>query len=269
MRHSSYLMESDEETLRLEMKTDNRNVRRQAVWAGVKPGMRVADIGCGTGKTTACLHRLAMPGGGAIGIDVSEERVRYAKEHYGTAGVEFHCRDMSGPLDDLGPFDLIWMRYMLEYYRESAFGLVRNISRALRPGGILCLIDLDYNCMTHFGLPPRLEGAIRGVIGALEQNRDFDPYAGRKLYSFLYDLGYSDIQVAIDPHHLIFGGLQKKDAFNWMKKVEIAGGKSGYAFAEYPGGYDEFREEFDRFFFDPRRFSYTPIISCRGRKPLP
>jgi hypothetical protein len=33
-----YLMENDEEISRLEMKTDPEEVRRQALWAGLKPG---------------------------------------------------------------------------------------------------------------------------------------------------------------------------------------------------------------------------------------
>jgi len=101
---------------------------------------------------------------------------------------------------------------------------------------------------------------------AVEKYNDFDPYVGRKCYSYLYDLGCIDIDVSLDAHHLIFGELEKTDEFNWRKKVEIAGKNSGYKFEEYEGGYEEFFEEFNRFFSDPRRFTYTPIISCRGRK---
>ena len=42
-----YLMESEAEAIRLDVKTDGRAVERQARWAGLKPGMRVADLGCG------------------------------------------------------------------------------------------------------------------------------------------------------------------------------------------------------------------------------
>jgi SAM-dependent methyltransferase len=267
MHHHSYLMESDEEILRLEMKTDSASIRRQALWAGIKPGMRVVDIGCGTGKTTSCLLELAHPGGQVVGLDISEKRVRYAETHYGSPGIEFNCMDICVPLDDLGLFDFAWVRFMLEYHREHSFSIVQNVSRLLKPGGILCLIDLDYNCMNHFGLSPRLEGAIHGIMAVIQQKRDFDPYAGRRLYSYLYDLGYEAIDVNVASHHLIFGELPQKDAFNWMKKVEIAGRKSGYPFAEYPGGYGEFCEEFKTFLTNPRRFTYTPVISCRGRKP--
>ena len=57
------------------------------------------------------------------------------------------------------------------------------------------------------------------------------------------------------------------DAFNWAKKIEIVSEKAGLAFDEYKGGREEFMEEFTRFFSDPRRFSYTPLICVRGCKP--
>lgn len=268
MQHSPYLMENDDEVLRLELKTDNDSINRQALWAGIAPGMRVADIGCGTGKTTCCLHSLTQPGGITVGVDASQKRIDYAREHYDIAGIEFSYRDICQPLDDLGSFDFAWVRFVLEYHRASSFHIVQNIARLLKPGGILCLIDLDYNSLTHFGLSPRLERAILGVMAALEKDCDFDPYMGRKLYSYLFDLGYRDIDVDISPHHLIFGELNDKDAFNWLKKVEVAARQSGYPFAEYNGGYEEFGEEFRLFFTDPRRFTYTPVICCRGRKPL-
>jgi len=47
----------------------------------------------------------------------------------------------------------------------------------------------------------------------------------------------------------------------------VAARASGYSFNEFPGGYDEFKSEFLSFFRDHRRFTYTPIILARGRKP--
>ena len=41
-----------------------------------------------------------------------------------------------------------------------------------------------------------------------------------------------------------------------------------YPFEEYERGYKEFLDEFTRFFKDPGRFTYTPAILCRGRKPF-
>lgn len=267
MTQHKYLMESDEEALRLDLKTEEKCIQEQASWAGLRPGMRVADIGCGSGKTTDQLHKMVQPGGQAVGIDISEQRIEWAREHYNGRGIEFIRRDFTSSLDDLGGFDFVWVRFVLEYYRSSSFSIVQKLSEMLNPGGVLCLIDLDYNCLNHFGLSERLKRSLMGVMGHLEKHADFDPFVGIKLYSYLYDLDYQNIDVNLAPHHLIFGELNQKDAFNWTKKVETAGKFSGYQFLEYPGGYEEFFEEFKQFFHNPRRFTYTPIISCRGVKP--
>ena len=263
-----YLMENEEEIERLEKKTDVRIVHEQALWAGIQPGMRVADIGCGSGITTRALYDLVQPGGEAVGVDMSEDRLAFARSKYGRPGVTFECRNALAPLNGMGLFDFIWVRFFLEYHRSRAFDIVQNLARITKPGGIVCLVDLDYNCLSHFSMPDRLATALQGVMRKLEQEADFDPHAGIKLYSFLYDLGFEEIDAMLASHHLIFGQLKDVDAFNWTKKIEVAGQGSGYAFSEYSGGYAEFAEEFHAFFSDPRRFTYTPLIACRGRKPL-
>jgi len=267
MLQQIYLMESDEETIRLDMKTDSNIVKQQALWAGLRPGMRVADLGYGSGKTTYCLNQLVQPNGETVGLDISEDRIKYAESKYYDPKIKYICRNICEPLDDLGRFDFMWIRFVLEYYRSESFKIVENISRILKPGGILCLIDLDHNCLNHFGLSPRLEKTIFEITRFLETRLDFDPYIGRKLYSFLFDLGYEDIQVDLAPHHLIYGSLNETDAFNWKQKFEVAVKNSGCTFSEYDGKPEAFFEEFLHFFEDRRRFTYTPVLCCRGRKP--
>ena len=71
MAECGYLMESEAEAIRLDVKTNSRAVERQARRAGLKAGMRVADLGCGSGKTTFHLHKLVQPGGSALGVDIA------------------------------------------------------------------------------------------------------------------------------------------------------------------------------------------------------
>jgi ubiquinone/menaquinone biosynthesis C-methylase UbiE len=262
-----YLMEHEEEILRLEKKTDLKILRQQAQWAGLRQGMHVADIGCGSGITTHGLFEMVLPGGRAVGVDMSDERIAYAEKTYGRQGLSFERRNVFEPLTDMVRFDFVWVRFFLEYHRSRAFDIVQNLTAILKPGGILCLIDLDYNCLSHFSMPERLSSALHGIIHKLEAEADFDSRVGIKLYSFLYDLRFEQIEVKLSPHHLIYGDLKEVDAYNWTKKVEIAGRRSGYAFAEYGGDYTAFVEEFRSFFSNPRRFTYTPLIACRGKKP--
>jgi SAM-dependent methyltransferase len=265
---SAYLMEHTEETSRLERKTDPSYVREQARWFGLRPGQRVLDAGCGPGKTSSILHGLVQPGGSVLGADWSGERVRHARERYGRApGMDFLVHDLNLPLPDAETFDLIWVRFVLEYNRSGSPAIVENLDRCLKPGGTLCLLDLDHNCLNHHPLPEGMEAVIQRLMGVLETHHDFDPYAGRKLYGYLYDLGYEDLKVEMSAHHLIYGQLGETDAYNWLKKMEVTSQKAQGVLEDYPGGKERFFSDFLAFFNDPRRFTYTPIILCKGRKP--
>jgi SAM-dependent methyltransferase len=269
-RSRSYLMENPEEAIRLEYKTDVAVVEKQADWCGIKAGIRVLDVGCGSGKSSLVLYKLVQPGGKLVGLDFSEDRIAYARTHYGLKpGIEFLVRDFTQPLDGLGDFDLIWVRFVLEYNREESPSIIKNLTACLKPGGHLCLLDLDRNCLNHYELPARMEQILTKLMGVLEAKYNFDPYAGRKLYAYLYDLGYEDIQVDMMAHHLIYGNVRNVDAYNWIKKVEVASSRASEIFQEYPGGKSGFFSDFISFFNDPRRFTYTPLILCKGTRPQP
>ena len=264
---TDYLMEDLEESFRLDQKTDPLVVEKQAQWAEIQPGMRVADLGCGSGITTSILSGLVHPGGEVIGLDFAPSRYEFALSHYAGPGTRFLCRDVRDPLDDLGTFDFLWVRFLLEYYLSTSYEIVNHVSKYLKPGGTLCLIDLDHNCLNHYGLPERMERSLTELTLLSQEKADFDPWAGRKLYSFLYNLGYENISVDVSAHHLIYGPLKETDAFNWEKKVEVLPQKLKYDFKEYQGSHKEFLKEFSGYIRDPRRFIYTPVIACRGIKP--
>ncbi|HOS97157.1 MAG TPA: methyltransferase domain-containing protein [Deltaproteobacteria bacterium] len=263
-----YLMENPEEALRLDVKTDPEAVAAQARLCGIGPGMRVLDGGCGSGKTSAVLSGVVRPGGSVVGIDFGEDRIRFARKTYGeTAGVEFACRDLRHSLEDLGEFDAVWMRFVLEYYRQGALDIVRNTALALKPQGRMCLLDLDYNCLSHYPLGPGMEAVLHRLVETMALKYNFDPYAGRRLYAYLYGLGFRDIRVDLVPHHLIYGELRPSDDFNWIKKIEMASRRAPELFHEYPGGYEGYFRDFNAFFHDPGRFTYTPLIVCTGLRP--
>lgn len=262
-----YLMEDPRELERLERKTDPRAVQAQARWAGLAAGMRVADVGCGPGLTSRLLHDIVGPAGQVAGIDFSAERIRHARQEYQREGLRFYQEDFLGDLTALGTFDFVWARFVLEFHRSRAGALAANLDRLVRPGGILCLADLDYNCLSHDGLPERLNQTIADVVRCLSDSADFDPYAGRRLYGHLYELGYRELRVDVSCHHLIYGELDEVARYNWERKLMVAARRSGCDFALYQGDFETFAREFSRAFQDPRRFTYTPLMLCCGRKP--
>jgi SAM-dependent methyltransferase len=263
-------MENAEEEKRLDIKTDPDAVKEQALWFGICPGATILDVGCGPGKTTSLLHELVQPYGKAVGVDIAESRILHARSFYGkNTGIDFHVRDVRKPMKDLGQFDFIWIRFLLEYYRDGAFEIIENVSANLKPGGCICLIDLDHNCLSHWQMTAAMEEIIVKAMQHIQDCFNFDLYAGRKFYAHMYDLGFEDISLNVMAHHLIYGELQPADEFNWMKKLEVGTQKAPpRIFETYPGGGEQFMDDFRKFFKDPRRFTYSPLILCKGRKPL-
>ena len=51
-------MENPEEIIRLEVKTDKDTLKKQALWCGLKPGLHVLDVGCGSGNATSIPHEM-------------------------------------------------------------------------------------------------------------------------------------------------------------------------------------------------------------------
>lgn len=265
----AYLMESQDEAIRLDIKTDPDSLHKQALWCGVKPGLRLLDLGCGAGKTSFLLHEMVQPAGSIVGIDYSSARIDYARKHYGgKEGIDFLVHDLTEPFNGIGTFDIIWVRFVLEYYRRESPAIVNNLKKLLKPGGYLCLLDLDYNCLSHYELPANLADLLPKLMAELEREYNFDTSAGRKLYSYLYDTGYENIQMELMAHHMIYGEARDVDIFNWMKKLEIADSRLRDFFNCYRGGYEAFSSDFKKFFLDPRRFTYTPLILCKGMRPL-
>jgi SAM-dependent methyltransferase len=201
-------------------------------------------------------------------VDLSGERIAAALSSYGKKpGVDFVVRDIRKPINDIGTFDIIWVRFVLEYFREESKEIVANLKNLLNPGGWLCLLDLDYNCLNHYELPGPMKDILPRLMERLDEEYNFDTFCGRKLYSYLFDGRYENLQVELMAHHLIYGEARKTDVFNWTKKIEVTADRLQLIFKDYPGGIARFKDDFRKFFADPRRFTYTPLIMCKGMKP--
>jgi ubiquinone/menaquinone biosynthesis C-methylase UbiE len=105
------------------------------------PGSRVLDIGCGFGDSTIRIAGLVGPEGEAVGIDCAERFIAAAREDAmaaGAANARFLVADVQ--IDDLGgPYDHAFARFGTMFFNLPGAAM-RNIRRALRPGGTLTQI---------------------------------------------------------------------------------------------------------------------------------
>ncbi|MBW4597853.1 MAG: methyltransferase domain-containing protein [Brasilonema angustatum HA4187-MV1] len=100
-----------------------------------REGMRVLDLGCGTGKLTHYLHR-KLAAQETVGLDASENMLRLARQFEGN-GLEFKF----GRIEDdpvPGKFDLVFSNAALQWLTGHE-ALFEKLRFKLQPGGQLAV----------------------------------------------------------------------------------------------------------------------------------
>lgn len=104
-----------------------------------RAGLRLLDVGCGTGASTAALLD-AVPGAEVVAVDASAEMIRYARRKNWPPRVYF----VHSTFEDLaaegvtGPFDGIFAAYLVHNLADRDAGL-RRMHELLRPGAPLAV----------------------------------------------------------------------------------------------------------------------------------
>ncbi|WP_372574392.1 class I SAM-dependent methyltransferase [Ruegeria jejuensis] len=108
--------------------------------AGLQPGERVIDIGCGTGASLLAAAELVGPTGDVLGLDIAKpflERAAARAVQAGLANVSVREGDAQvAPFD--GPSrDVMISRFGMMFFADPQAAFA-NLARALRTGGRMC-----------------------------------------------------------------------------------------------------------------------------------
>ena len=120
--------------------------------AGLAPGQRVLDIGCGAGDVSFIATQLVGETGQVVGVDRSPAAIEMARERArfgGHKNVEFFVGDVTDPQVP-GKFDAIVGRLVLMYLPDPAAGLAR-LRSLLRLQGLIVMQEGD---LTTIGAEP-------------------------------------------------------------------------------------------------------------------
>jgi ubiquinone/menaquinone biosynthesis C-methylase UbiE len=122
--------------------------RRLFEKAGIASGMRVLDIGSGSGDVALLAARLVRSHGSVIGVDRDPAQVAFATQRARTDGltnVRFTAGDFR-KIEVSPPVDAIVGRLVLMYAADPAEAL-RQALRNLKPGGVIALQEsiIDYD----------------------------------------------------------------------------------------------------------------------------
>lgn len=117
-----------------------------------KGGNKTAlDIGCGTGTLPFLLAK-KNPNATVIGVDVSEESIAYAKEHYAprAANVSYHVGSVENLCQMFQSIDMITCVGAMHHF-PSLDSAVHQIMQTLNAEGAFFLSDLNReNIRSHF-----------------------------------------------------------------------------------------------------------------------
>jgi SAM-dependent methyltransferase len=123
----------------------------------LRAGMRVADIGAGSGYDALRLARVVGPRGEVFAEDVTQAYLRQLRETVKKAGLRNIEIVEGAPGDPRLPPRSIDAAVMVHMYHEiqSPMALLANLAPAFKPGGRLGVEELDRRTEAH-GTPPKL-----------------------------------------------------------------------------------------------------------------
>jgi len=159
--------------------------------AGIAPGMRVLDVGCGAGDVTICLAERVGPSGTVLGIDMSPtilETARWRIEQAKLHNVRFIEGDIaSAPLD--GEFDAIVGRCVLFFVPDRVAAL-RRLRRVLRPGGVMAFQEPGNATVPPLAVPASpLLTQVWDWIRAVYERSGADLFMGLRLFNLFRQAG--------------------------------------------------------------------------------
>jgi SAM-dependent methyltransferase len=149
------------------------------------PGMRVLDIGCGSGEIT---QKVSKKGYSVVGLDFSSAGIEIARAE----GLELLLVDLDAGIPfDNNSFDVVWAGDVIEHIFDPIY-VFKEICRVLVSGGLLlCTIPYDLYLTTR----------LRILFGQSYQESTYKEHGQYKHHTFFswpllkYMLAQADLQI--------------------------------------------------------------------------
>lgn len=176
-------------------------------WAAVKaetyvlldprPGVRLLDLGCGTGDDVCFLSRSVGPHGRVVGVDVSGTMVAEARRRAQAADVPASfCQGDAQALSFVdGAFDATRAERLLQQLGDPRQALDEMV-RVIRPGGRVVVIEPDYGTLAIDGADARVTRLLINHRAAHFRSGK----VGRKLAPWCKELGVRSLTVKMMTH---------------------------------------------------------------------
>jgi ubiquinone/menaquinone biosynthesis C-methylase UbiE len=193
----------------------------------LKPGLKVLDVGCGTGAITADMATLVGPSGSVHGIDRDASLIAIARSgHRAIPNLTFEVIDVlalsaGGSMDQR--YDLVTTARTLQWISEPV-NAIRKMTQCLGTQGVIALLDFNHEAATWIPRPPSEFMAFYSALLEWRASHHWMNDIAEHLGDMLGQAGVTNIQVLsaderITREHSDF----EERATIWVKVIESLG----------------------------------------------
>ncbi len=220
MSSPAYIMgHTDHERRRLSLQAQALNPFTHELFlrAGIAPGMRVLDLGCGVGEVSLIAARIVGPSGSVTGIDLDPGALEIARQRAAAEGVECagFVQANVGEFRDGAPYDAVVGRLILIHTPDAA-AMTRHAASLVRSGGIVAFQDFDLS-RTLPPCPPKplVERCSRYFIELFTRAVPMAD-VGMRLYGLLAGAGLASPQCRAE---LTIDGGPESIVYEWFAET--------------------------------------------------
>lgn len=157
---------------------------------GIKPDMKVVDVGCGTGSVSFMISPMVGELGRVVGVDSNQYAINYCNEIARSQGIlnaKFIISDATSLDFESHTFDISYSRFLFQHVKDASQALSEMV-RVTKPAGVVMVEDCD---LFTWLLYPKNESVSKlwHWYESIQLERGTDPEIGRKLYAMFLDEG--------------------------------------------------------------------------------
>jgi ubiquinone/menaquinone biosynthesis C-methylase UbiE len=180
----------------------------------LKPGLKVLDVGCGTGAISKDIAMLIGETGHVTGIDNTEYFIESGKETYASVkNLELIHSDLFG-FEPEEKYDLIVSARVLQWLSNPVEALKKMYS-LLKPGGVVSILDYNHEALEWQPQPPPSMQRFYATFLRWRGDAGMNNHIAEDLPGYLEEAGFTSIET--------FGAdeVYQKGEANFVNKAGI------------------------------------------------
>ena len=231
-----------------------------------RPGMRVVDLGCGTGTLTRTLHE-QLGAHETVGLDRSDSMLEKTRMKEQPIGLSFQTGTIESFVGEMPPdprWDLIFSNAALHWV-EGHETLMPRLAAMLAPSGQIAFqVPAQHEALTHTAADEL--ATLEPFASALGGWRRSQPVLTPDEYArLLYRCGFADQKVELIVYPHVLPG--REDVVEWVKGTLLTEYKRHLPDELYDRFVHEYRERLLAQIEDGRPFFYPfKRILCWGQR---